>query len=83
MVFQARIPFLRVLGRIDHNKFEECFLTWTGGYFRKRAQPGSVIAIDGKTVRGSASDRGIHLVSAWADELGLVLVDFTPIGAHC
>ena len=66
---------LRVLGRIDHKKFEECFLAWTGGYFRKRAQPGSVIAIDGKTVRGSASDsgRGIHLVSAWADELGLVL----------
>jgi predicted transposase YbfD/YdcC len=66
---------LRVLGRIDHNKFEECFLAWTRGYFRERARPGSVIAIDGKTVRGSATDteRGIHLVSAWADELGLVL----------
>jgi predicted transposase YbfD/YdcC len=66
---------LRVLGRIDHTKFEECFLTWTRGYFRQRAQPGSVIAIDGKTVRGSAteSEKGIHLVSAWADELGLVL----------
>src|SRR5215510_1079736 len=41
---------LRVLSRIDHRKFEECFLNWTRGYFRQRAQPGSVIAIDGKTV---------------------------------
>jgi len=66
---------LRVLGRIDHNKFEECFLTWTRGYFRKLAKPGSVIGVDGKTARGSAtgSERGIHLVSAWADTLGLVL----------
>jgi predicted transposase YbfD/YdcC len=66
---------LRVLGRIDHTKFEECFLNWTRGYFRERVQPGSVIAIDGKTVRGSASEAGkaIHLVSACANELGLVL----------
>ncbi|MDR2923046.1 MAG: ISAs1 family transposase [Treponema sp.] len=66
---------LRVLGRIDHTKFEESFLNWTRGYFQERVQPGSVIAIDGKTVRGSATDtqRGVHLVSAWSDELGLVL----------
>jgi predicted transposase YbfD/YdcC len=66
---------LRVLARIDHAKFEECFLNWTHGYFRERARPGSVIAIDGKTVRGSATETGkaIHLVSAWANELGLVL----------
>ena len=66
---------LRVLGRIDHTKFEECFRNWTQGYFRERVRPGSVIAIDGKTVRGSATEtgKGIHLVSAWANELGLVL----------
>jgi predicted transposase YbfD/YdcC len=66
---------LRVLGRIGHTKFEECFLDWTRGYFRERVRPGSVIAIDGKTARGSATEteRGIHLVSARADELGLVL----------
>jgi hypothetical protein len=35
----------------------------------------SVIAIDGRTVRESASDerKAIHIVSAWADELGLAL----------
>jgi hypothetical protein len=66
---------LRVLARIDHTKFEECLLNWTQGYFRERVQPGYGIAIDGKTVRGSASDteKGIHLASAWANELGLVL----------
>jgi predicted transposase YbfD/YdcC len=66
---------LRVLGRIDHRKFEECFLSWTLGYFRERVSAGSVIAIDGKTVRGSESDerKAIHIVSAWADEMGLVL----------
>jgi len=66
---------LRVLGRIDHTKFEECFLNWTRGYFRERVEPGSVIGVDGKTARGSATDteKGVHLVSAWANNLGLVL----------
>src|SRR5215510_12049810 len=66
---------LRVLARIGHVKFEACFLDWTRGYFKERVQPGSNIAIDGKTIRGSASEteKGIHLVSAWANELGLVL----------
>jgi predicted transposase YbfD/YdcC len=66
---------LRVLGRIDHRKFEECFLSWTRGYFREKVSAGSVIAIDGKTVRGSESEerKAIHIVSAWADEVGLVL----------
>ncbi|MDR1317012.1 MAG: ISAs1 family transposase, partial [Spirochaetales bacterium] len=44
---------LRVLGRIDHRKFEECFRSWTQGYFKERISAGSVVAIDGKTVRGS------------------------------
>ncbi|MDR2363248.1 MAG: ISAs1 family transposase, partial [Spirochaetaceae bacterium] len=66
---------LRVLGRIDHRKFEGCFLSWTRGYFRERMSTGSVIAVDGKTVRGSENGerKAIHIVSAWADEVGLVL----------
>jgi hypothetical protein len=39
---------LRVLGRIDHRKFEECFRSWTWGYFKERMSAGSVVAIDGK-----------------------------------
>jgi len=39
----------------------------------ERVQPGSVIAIDGKAVRGSAAETGkaVLLASAWASELGL------------
>jgi hypothetical protein len=66
---------LRVLARIGSKKFEECFLSWTRGYFQERVKPGAVIAIDGKTARGSAGGEGkaIHPVSAWADETALVL----------
>jgi hypothetical protein len=44
---------LRVLVRIDSKKFEEGLLSWTRGYFQERMQPGSVIAIDGKTARAA------------------------------
>jgi predicted transposase YbfD/YdcC len=66
---------LRVLSRIDRRKFEGCFLSWTCGYFRERVHAGSVIAVDGKTVRGSACEerKAVHVVSAWADQMGLVL----------
>jgi hypothetical protein len=65
---------LRVLARIDSKKFETCFLDRARGYFKERARAGPVIAIDGKTVRGSADETkgGIHPVSAWAEELHLV-----------
>jgi predicted transposase YbfD/YdcC len=65
----------RVLGRIDYRKFQEWFRSWTHGYCTERMSAGSVIAIDGKTVRGSAREerKAIHIVSAWAAELGLAL----------
>jgi hypothetical protein len=43
---------LRVLARIDHAKFKECFANWTRGYFKGRVQPGPVIAIAGDIIRG-------------------------------
>ena len=66
---------LRVLSRIDSKRFEDCLRSWMSGYFRDRVQAGSVVAIDGKTVRGSGNSekKAIHLVSAWSDELHLVL----------
>ncbi|MDR2176813.1 MAG: hypothetical protein LBP20_02085, partial [Treponema sp.] len=56
---------LQVLGRIDHRKLEACFLSWTRGYFWERAGTGLIIAIDGKTVRGSESEerKAIHIVT--------------------
>ena len=65
---------LRVLRQIDSKRFAECLTSWVGGYFQQH-RDGSIIAIDGKTVRKSddGERKAIHLVSAWADELRLVL----------
>lgn len=70
--------FGRVFSRLDPQVLSECFVTWMtslarslGGLF------GKVVAIDGKTLRRSfdkaASKAAIHLVSAFASEVRLVL----------
>jgi predicted transposase YbfD/YdcC len=66
--------FGRVFARIDPEQFQHSFLTWVQALQHARAD---VIAIDGKTHRGS-HDRpngkaALHLVSAWAAENRLVL----------
>jgi predicted transposase YbfD/YdcC len=68
--------FNRVFAALDPSEFEACFLAWVRA--ARPALPAQVIAVDGKTVRRS-HDRGqgkaaIHLVSAWAAEQRLVLV---------
>ena len=71
----------RVLARLDPGAFEKCLLGWIRAV--QEATEDRLIAIDGKTLRGS-SDRAdgraaIHMVSAWATEnklsLGQVVVD--------
>jgi predicted transposase YbfD/YdcC len=66
--------FGRVFARIDPEQFQRSFLAWVQALEQVRAD---VIAIDGKTHRGS-HDRSngkaaLHLVSAWAAENRLVL----------
>ena len=70
----------RVLARLDPGAFERCLLSWIQAV--QEATEKRLIAIDGKTLRGS-SDRAegraaIHMVSAWASEnklsLGQVVV---------
>ena len=71
--------FERVFAALDPRAFECCCLTW----LRDVAQLAGVghIAIDGKTLRGSAGSPlgALHLVSAWATQanvsLGQVAVD--------
>lgn len=82
--------FRRVISRLDPRRFEERFRQWTAAVARRigRARgkvEGEVIALDGKTLRGSVDKdqstvarRGgpkapLHLVSAWASEQRLVL----------
>lgn len=58
----------RVFGQIEPSEFERCFRAWTRRVEEKT--DGQVVAIDGKTLRGSkdrASGEGpLHLVEAWA-----------------
>jgi predicted transposase YbfD/YdcC len=67
--------FNRVFAALDPMQFRACFLHWMQAV--TAVLPTQVIALDGKTVRGS-HDRGngkaaIHLVSAWASANRLVL----------
>lgn len=67
--------FGRVFARLDAAQFERCFLSWVQTI--AEITRGQVIAIDGKTLRGShdqpAGKRAIHMVSAWASSNRLVL----------
>jgi predicted transposase YbfD/YdcC len=58
-----------VFRKLDAGEFERRFMAWTGEVFRQI--PGQVVAIDGKTLRGSAEK--LHLVSAWASASGISL----------
>ena len=66
--------FNDVFRALDTEKFEECFIAWTGSLVKKI--PG-VVPIDGKTLRRSHDKKNdkkaIHIVSAWSVENSLVL----------
>jgi predicted transposase YbfD/YdcC len=64
--------FLRIFRLLDPKGFEACFRRWVGQVV---TQLNGTIAVDGKTVRGSGTggEQAIHMVSAFATELGLVL----------
>src|SRR5580698_1008907 len=71
--------FERVFDRINPQAFQNCFLNWVEAI--REVLPIKHIAIDGKTLRSSGTDKlkALHLVSAWATEqhlsLGQVAVD--------
>jgi predicted transposase YbfD/YdcC len=66
--------FNRVFSLLDPRQMERCFLRWTQEVVR--LTEGEVIAIDGKSLRGSGEGGAkplVHMVSAWASKNGLVL----------
>ncbi|MEK6236393.1 MAG: ISAs1 family transposase, partial [Planctomycetales bacterium] len=73
--------FNRVLGAILPAEFEKCLLSWITTLHE--ITDGQIIAVDGKTLRGSfdkaTSKAAIHMVSAWATvnhvSLGQVVTD--------
>lgn len=64
-----------VFAKIDHDAFQTQFVRWVESVFR--VTRGQVVAIDGKTARGSHDKTNgkaaIHLVSAWASANGIAL----------
>jgi predicted transposase YbfD/YdcC len=64
-----------VFAKIDSDAFQKRFIQWVESVFR--VTQGQVVAIDGKTLRGSHDGAigkdAIHLVSAWASANGIVL----------
>jgi hypothetical protein len=65
--------FGRVFAALNPKQFEACFIRWMSGLCPALA--GQVVAVDGKTVRGSRQrgERAIHLVSAYGSGLGMAL----------
>jgi len=67
--------FGRVFAALNAEAFQACFAKWVEGVFK--VTQGQVVAIDGKTLRGSKDSylgkKAIHMVSAWASANGVVL----------
>jgi predicted transposase YbfD/YdcC len=67
--------FARVFAQINPQEFQECFLNWMKSI--TKITNGEVVAIDGKTLRGSydqtSEQSAIQMVSAWATRNKLVL----------
>ena len=65
--------FNRVFSRLDPDELERCFLQWVRAIAKLTA--GEVVAIDGKSLRGSGAGGKamVHMVSAWASRNNLVL----------
>lgn len=71
----SHVTFWRVFRRIDPAEFQKCFAYWIQAAFDQ--VDGDIIAIDGKTMRGSAdassASRALHIVSAWAAARNITL----------
>jgi predicted transposase YbfD/YdcC len=65
--------FRRVFSALEPKQFERCFQQWANSLLD--STQGKLIAIDGKTLRGSYTKRNgpIHLVHAWVQEHRLLL----------
>lgn len=67
--------FERCFRMINPKQFQKCFTSWTESLRIKT--DGEIVSIDGKTMRrtmdAALDKKPIHIVSAWADESGIVL----------
>ena len=65
--------FNRVFQALDPKEFQDAFLNWTQSV--RQAIPDEIVAMDGKALRRAltASKNPRYIVSAWAEDNGLVL----------
>ncbi|MDR2138995.1 MAG: ISAs1 family transposase, partial [Tannerella sp.] len=66
--------FNRLFSALDPDELGRCFLSWTSAVARELEN--EVIAIDGKSMRGTRTSGNksiVHMVSAWADQNHMVL----------
>lgn len=75
----SRDVFRRVLMALEPAAFQQCFVNWLAS-LRDAAEHGNderpILAVDGKSLRGSGESRGLgplHLVSVWLTQAGLTL----------
>lgn len=64
----------RLFNRLDTEEFNKCFMKWVNSI--ATASNGRLVALDGKTIRGMASNFGdskLHIVSAFCVKNGLSL----------
>lgn len=66
--------FTRVFARLDPTQWQLCFLDWVRSVAGGQLS-GDTVALDGKSLRGSApaGERAVHMLSAWSTRHGLCL----------
>lgn len=67
--------FERCFRIINPKQFQKCFIAWTESLWKEKE--GEIVSIDGKTMRrtfdAACDKKAIHIVSAWANENGIVM----------
>jgi predicted transposase YbfD/YdcC len=71
--------FGRVFARLNPQRFQECFLSWTQAV--AQLTQGTLISLDGKTVKASfdraTASSPLHMLSAWCSENGGLVIGQT------
>ena len=68
--------FGRVFARLNPQRFQECFLSWTQAV--AQLTEGALVSLDGKTVKASfdraTASSPLHILSAWCSQNGGLVV---------
>lgn len=74
--------FGRTFARLDPHQFQSCVLDWIRVVLGGSLTPEDVLAIDGKTLRGSAREdvKAIHMLNVWSHRQGLCLMSTAVAG---